>query len=321
MEPSQRQILVKSDPYFSGNTRLIMILICSILLIKISTPIGLFTLLFMKRFYFALCFNLILASIVIELVHRINVFLDRRINWHLNPYKRLIWQFILGVVCVLYLDYWLVRGVYFILNKDFGRSDFMIKVFPVIVVLILILQTLFYLRKYDPILFSPKIWIAFLFNRKKPKDIFEELSGNQVRPLNEEHWKSVDVKVNYWASIEGFIQSTKYTFRLEEVLCIGTGAVYGDIFLKSGRVCNMHYKGKVLIANLDPDQFIQIRSGLFYSLDCIKGVRKEGERRSLILKKQYAEIEVNRVISRRYYTRFLKKFKTYNRNKDIDLDE
>ena len=90
--------------------------------------------------------------------------------------------------------------------------------------------------------------------------------------------------------MNGYIHSTQYTFAIDEVLCIKTGATYGDIYLKSGRICNMHYRGEELRQYLEPLQFIEVRKGVFFALDAIKGNVKIGQKWTVILKPIFGDM-------------------------------
>jgi hypothetical protein len=295
MEVFNQQTLVKDKPYFSGYTRVAMAICCGVILILMSTSIGLWHLLFMKRFYFALCFNFLLALLVIELIHWVNVILDRYCSWQSYPNLRMFYQFFIGIVGVLYIDYWLVRGVYHLLDMDFSTGGFLSGVFPTIAFFVFFLHGLFYVRRYDPIIFNPKQWYSH----------FRGAKGKQVLP-------AINNTLNpYWQSIAGYIQSTKYIFNIEEVVCIATGAIYGDIFLKNGRCCNMHYKGAQLREQLDPEEWVEIRSGKFFALSSMAGISLDSKQKKIILKEAYQSLSCDVNISRRYYSALLQKFKSY----------
>lgn len=329
------RILVKEEPYFAGYTRVCIAMFATVLLIKFSTSTPFLELFVMKRFYFAACFGLLLAITIIETTHWITFWLDKVYNWQVHRTKRLILQILFGVVGVVYLDVWLVRGIYFMLDQNFDRGGFMHKILPINVVLLIALNVLFFFRRYDHTLFHPKRWLALLLYRRENEVSFVEAEVIHEQPFGSYYLTHAPLKTQkyihtsmpygllmpvadqvtecFLLTINGYIQSTKYTFALDEVLCIKTGALYGDIFLKSGRVCNMHYRGKTLRKYLDPNQFVEIRSGVFYALDAIKGKRKQENKRFVLLKPEFNNVEVDKAISRRFFAHFDTCFAAYKK--------
>lgn len=333
MRVIEYRLLVKNDPYFAGYTRVSFALIATAFLINASSATPFLELLFLKRFYFSMVFGFVLAIIIIEAVHWTNLLLDKICDWQVHRNKRLVLQLLFGVIAILYLDVWLVKGVYYLLGHDFYKGNFMQKIFPINVILVLFLHVLFFFRKYDSTLFSFRRWYQLLFGEKaeahlfvadeiepiKPSETFYLLQptmGKQQLPAaNLPHLLTAPFikETEYWSVIKGYIQSTRYTFGIDEVLYIKTGAVYGDIYLKSGRVCNMHYRGKTLRENLHPNHFVEVQSGVFYALDVIEGKSSIGKNQFVVVKPLYKHLVVHDAISRRYLANFDEVFKAYKR--------
>lgn len=327
------RILIKDEPYFAGYTRVLMALVAAVFLIWMSAKTPFTELIFMKAFYYALVFGFLLAMIIIESVHWINVGLDRYCSWHTYRKLRLVTQILFGIIAVLYVDVLLVKGVYHLIEHDFEKGGFMKNIFPTIIGLVILLNILFFLRRYDHQLFNAKYWFRLWFKPRLKEDLFMEAEVINTEPFGKYHLNQSPLPkqryigtslpygllapVNnamehqYWRIINGYIQSTKYTFTLDELLCVKTGAIYGDIYLKSGRICNMHYRGKVLRKFLDPLQFVEVREGMFLALDAIKGNDKIRQKWTVILKPMFMGLLYNTIISRRYHSHFEKNFKAY----------
>jgi hypothetical protein len=328
------QILVKNDPYFSGYTRVSFALVAAAILVWLSAKLPISELVYHKRFYFSMVFGFVLAIIIIEVVHWSNVCLDRCCDWQVRRNKRLVLQLVFGVVAVLYLDVWLVKGVYHMLEENFDKGKFMEQIFPINIGLVLFLNVLFFFRKYDSRLFDYQHWYRQLFREREDTDlsfaevipiaqstelIRSKIAGRNEILLNPAESNPTTTSAipqqseEYWLVVNGYIQSTKYTFGIDEVLYIKTGAVYGDIYLKNNRVCNMHYRGKTLRAKLNPNHFVEIQAGIFYALDIIEGKRIEGKNHFLVVRAMYADMVVHTAISRRFLSNFDQVFKAYKK--------
>lgn len=333
MDVTTYRILIKDEPYFAGYTRVLMALFAAVFLIWMSAKTPFTELIFLKAFYYALIFGFVLAMIIMESVHWVTVGLDRCCTWHAHPKLRLVAQTLIGVVGVLYLDVLLVKEIYNLLEHSFDRSGFMENIFPTVIVLVILLNILFFLRRYDNRLFNPKYWFSLLIKVKLKEEAFIEAEVIAAEPFGKYRLNpsaspvqryisarlpygllaplNTAMEHHYWSTINGYIQSTKYTFALDEVLCVKTGAIYGDIYLKSSRRCNMHYRGKVLREFLDPLQFVEVRKGMFVALDAIKGNDQIKQKWTVIFKPIFVGLLHNVIISRRYHNHFEKEFEAY----------
>ena len=333
MGETNYQILIKNEPYFAGYTRVFMALIAAVLLIWLSAGQPLLQLVLLKRFYYSLIFGFFLAIVVLESIHWANVLLDRYCSWESHRNRRFAAQLLLGVGAVLYLDVMLVRGIYYLIEQDFEKGGFMKNIFPTVILLVLLVNVLYFFRRYHNRLFDAKRFYRLLRGSSKGSEPFtyaevvgeEPIGHHPLKKVRKAPQQSIGTVLQqalldtvdqpppkkYWKTIDGYIQSNRFVLLIDEILCIKTGSIYGDIYLKSGRICNMHLRGKELREHLDPMHFVEIRSGMFLALDAIDSFQKRDRKIRIILKPEFEHLLENTMCSKKFHKHFQTSFYSY----------
>lgn|GEM_PF-2128431 len=328
----------KSSSYFSGYTRVALAFLIALMLIIFSTDIAFMALLYLKKFYVSLVFGFVIALFIIEMLYWVNVILDKICSWQHQLLFRLFMQVALGVFFLLYLDVMLVKGFYILFDNDFEHSGFMEKIFPLNIVLVCMGHILFFLRWRYKHLFNLKIWyqkfklilgengksLVEKQTEKPPVIVLLQSNIETSDPLAKQEKLmgpllslSLQQQPQYWKTIDGYLQTKKYTFPLNEVICICTGAVYGDIFLKNGRSYNMHYRRNILRKCLDQEEFVEVYAGIFYAYSGIDGY-EIGRGKKVLLLKEGIKTDSKKFISRRYFEAFDIGFKNYQGRRKQD---
>ncbi|WP_316831931.1 hypothetical protein [Pedobacter aquatilis] len=276
--------LTKTSLYFSGYFRVKVALLISLLLIFISTRDSLLVLVKNAKFYTSLCFGFVIAWLIIELIHWVNVWLDGFCPWH-ALLKRLCLLLLFGIMPVVLIDLLLVKLVFIFAHQNFDRSGFTRKILPLNVLLICIGHFSLYLRQRHQL---------------KSNAGAMRTSGNGNTP-----------GLQTFALVTGYLSNQKHELLPDEILCLITGSSYGDIFLKNGKRMNMTYRRHTLRAKLDPKKFVETRGGVFFAYDAISGLRKAGRQHQLILKQDFHFDGIPLDISRRFFPAFLEGFKAW----------
>ncbi|RDC54134.1 hypothetical protein DU508_23155 [Pedobacter chinensis] len=326
----------KTSLYFSGYTKAIGAVVVSISLILLSTEETFLELIIVPKFYTSLCFGFLIAMLLIEFIHWINVLLDHIYSWQ-QWQRRIPLQLILGVLPLICLDWLLVKGMYFMAHDNFEESGFTEKILPLNTVLICMAHLLFYLRhRY---LANKAAQAAYSFTTTNPagnktdaqlENLTPQSNNNdsvtsganevetgvlQTFPAKAPKPVATFIHHGYWAVMEGSIQNKKYTYPVTEIVCIATASVYGDIYLKDGRNINMKFRKKILRKCLDPDIFVEIKGGIFFAYDVIAGIQSHGKENVVILKEgNRSDLPVS--ISRRFFPTFEEGFSAYQRRKN-----
>lgn len=273
--------------YFSVYSRAAAALLISLFLVLLSSPKPFFELIKMHSVYASTWLGFVIALILIELIHWVNVILDRFYPWP-QWHWRLPLQLVFGTGPLLYLDWLLVKAMYLVTENDFEKSGFTEDILPVNLLLICTGHLIFYVRQR--------------LMRNKAKPTTQVLKVPEPDPL-------------YWATVEGSIQNKKYIFPLNAICCLVTASVYGDIYLKDGRRMNMNFRKTVLRSRLDPDRFVEISGGVFLAYDVIAEIKAQGKGGHIILNIDHQN-DLPLSISRRFFPTFMAGFKAYQANKN-----
>lgn len=100
----------------------------------------------MPTFYLAILISFSITLLLVYLIHRITVWLDKRHDWRDNFKERLFWQFSFGVLFPSLLDLGLVSFHSFAVGIDFSENPFLLYDFPIIVLFFILLNMYYYNR-------------------------------------------------------------------------------------------------------------------------------------------------------------------------------
>ena len=203
------------------------------------------------RFYNAMTLSFTVAYLILSVVHISNRVLDQRFAWKPNPdkpawkqgafYVRSLLQFFFGLVIPAVIDI-LVFAIYFeATGREFWTSGFLHIDFPIVVILIVILNI---------------IYIVFKVTRQQT-DTGNSDEGNVV---TEGHTISVghnNIHVN---------------LRLpEDVLCFIKNGRYVDVLSTHGSKYIHHETLSLLEERYVADDFVRINRAVIVNMTCIKG--------------------------------------------------
>jgi hypothetical protein len=98
-------------------------------------------------FYIAVAVSFIFALLLVFLIHKITIWLDKRHIWRREPIKRFLLQLIFGLIAPVFLDISLISIYFKITERDIFKTDFFLVDLPVVVAFLTILN-LYYLIHY-----------------------------------------------------------------------------------------------------------------------------------------------------------------------------
>jgi LytTr DNA-binding domain len=98
------------------------------------------------RFYLAYSISYGIALLLVYLVHFATIKLDERHDWRKNTKERIFWQFLLGFIPPVLLDLGLISIHSAILGEGFGESRFLRLDFPIIVLMLFILNLYYWIH-------------------------------------------------------------------------------------------------------------------------------------------------------------------------------
>ncbi|WP_026903726.1 LytTR family DNA-binding domain-containing protein [Pedobacter glucosidilyticus] len=138
----------KDGKYFSFGVRLIVALLVSHYLVVVPQTKSFWQIMQQTNYYWAMLFSTLIAVALLQCVHSTTRYLDSRINWEDNLWKRGSYQLIFGVLLVLLLDYLFIRFYFWYFDNDFEASGYMQVEFQIITIQVLLLNLIYVFRYY-----------------------------------------------------------------------------------------------------------------------------------------------------------------------------
>ena len=128
--------------------RIIAVLAASLYVSELGSIKSIFERLLTIEFYYEFGVTFLIAFTVTELIYRINKWLSKTYPLHNHTGMRIILQVICGLIlpCILVF---LMAALYFAVNNvNIFKTDYLVFVFPLVVVLLILLNLLFILVPY-----------------------------------------------------------------------------------------------------------------------------------------------------------------------------
>ncbi|MBB2145799.1 hypothetical protein GM921_09895 [Pedobacter sp. LMG 31464] len=242
------------------------------------------------NYWVALTFSVVASFLLIQMVHWITKWLDRKYDWVRSWLPRVLLQFVLGILLVLALDILFIRGYFWVFNNDFDKSGYMTVEFPIIKWMVLSLNIL-----YVAWFFAAHYFASSLANHQ----LSSELDGfYQMREKQE----------GYQYNIEAKLGNKVVMVLPQEVLCFEREENVGYVWMKDGRKYNIDLKMQELAELLNPLEFYQISRSLMFSLSAIKGYEKVKNKQANLILLDDFEIPLPLLVSRYRFDGFKKAF-------------
>ncbi|OJX54855.1 MAG: hypothetical protein BGO88_02990 [Flavobacterium sp. 38-13] len=138
---------MESVSYNNRRLRLLSAAIASIYIVFHGIPVDLVRAFSSPAFYVAVAVSFTISLLLVNTVHTVTVWLDKRCPWRLRPFERGGLQLIFGVVVPALIDLLLVSVYFGFLGESVMENGFLLIDFPVIICLIIFLN-LYYLIHY-----------------------------------------------------------------------------------------------------------------------------------------------------------------------------
>lgn len=128
--------------------RLVLVMVASVYVTELGSMHSLATRMRTVDFYKEYIATVLISLSVVELVHAINVRLNRKVPWHGHIFYRLLLQALLGWILPLILVFLMATGYFYAYDVDIFRTDYLYYGFPFVVLLILLLNIVFLMTPY-----------------------------------------------------------------------------------------------------------------------------------------------------------------------------
>lgn len=278
--------------YFSIYVRILLSFLGSIYIIIEGQHKPALAIIQQKNFYVSLVFSFFISMVLLKLIHYISINLDKRWDWNRKPVLRLVLQAVFGFFIVLYLNLFLVKGVFHLLDADFEKSGYMLVEFPKVKWMLGMMNFLYWIKAMAPGLLTWKHFKSRL--DASPPSISHERGKETASELA--------LKEGMGCIIGKLGNKTKQ-ISLDEIACIKCESRSGFVYLKNNAVFNIDYRTQDLVDVLDPSRFYQTNRGIIFSLDVIEGYRRDKKEGFLILKGEINP-EVSKIVSRERFREF-----------------
>ena len=128
--------------------RFISVLVASLYVSELGSIHSIFERLLTKEFYYEFGVTLIIGLTVSELIYRINDLLSRKYPLHDHTAMRILLQIVFGLI-IPAVAVFLMAALYFGVNGiNIFKTDYLVFVFPLVIVLLILLNLLFILVPY-----------------------------------------------------------------------------------------------------------------------------------------------------------------------------
>ncbi|MEJ5996598.1 LytTR family DNA-binding domain-containing protein [Pedobacter sp. Du54] len=272
--------------YFHWSVRAIVSIIVAHLVVVVRQSKPVWTIIHQLNYYVAMAFSIPVCIGLIYLVHKATRIFDVRLPWMKFWHKRLVFQFLFGVLIVLVLDIGLVMGYFAAFNNDFTRSGYMRIEFPVVAWMVVLLNV------------SYVAWF-FIENYSWSSRVNSELTL-KVRDLS----GTMEARSKYPRAMEVKLGNKVVILPLKDVVCFEREENTGYVWVKDGRRFNTDYKMQELAELLDPAMFYQTSRAVMFSLNYVSGYEKVKNQQALVILKEGIEVGVSRLVSRYRSDRF-----------------
>jgi len=264
---------VKTEKYFPFYLRLLVPLLISHYLIVVPQTKSFWQIMQQANYYIAMLYSTGIAVLIIQSVHLISIYLDSRLPWEENWYKRLFYQCLLGLIFILILNYLAIRLYFWVFNNDFKSSGYMQTEFQIVLWMLLSLNIIYvswyYIRLHQKQIAS----------REKPAVFIEGNLGNKVFKINS-----------------------------KEIVAIIKKGNVGIIYTQNQRSYTSNHAIQLHIQKLDKAHFIQINRAEIYARSVIMGYKRLSNFRCRLQLQYLPEIQQEPIVARQRLKYFLNWF-------------
>ncbi|QEK50355.1 LytTR family transcriptional regulator [Pedobacter aquae] len=138
----------KDGKYLSLGVRLLLALLVSHYLVVVPQTKSFWQIMQQDNYYWAMLFSTFIAAALLQWVHVTTKYLDSRLSWEDNLWKRGGYQILFGVLFVLLLDYLFIRFYFWYFDSDFDASGYMLVEFQIVTIQVLLLNLIYICRHY-----------------------------------------------------------------------------------------------------------------------------------------------------------------------------
>lgn len=254
--------------------RTIVCLLAAHFLVMVGEKVDTLEALTIPSYYPTLLINYVISLLIALAVKKVTILLDRKCPWEVDLLRRIVLQFIFGVVMVSLLSFFLVFIYFISFNQDILESTYPAYEFPFSVVLILCLN-FFYMTYY------------FYLQRKHSSNIEKEAVRPQLYQVQPEG-TSIDGKLPSVTKKEKkeilIIETPSQSIPIK-ISCLAFAFVHNGatlVFLKnmvSKQEAYITYTPlKELEDELEQEQFYRINRKCLVSFECVKAFKPGPER-------------------------------------------
>jgi hypothetical protein len=218
----------------------------------------------MPAFYLAILISFPITLLLVYLIHRVTIWLDKEHDWREDYKERLWWQFLFGFLFPSLVDLGLISFHSMIMGIDFSESPFLLYDYPMIVSFILLLN-MYYVIRYLFLTDSRKT-----NSKEKTEKLVIDYKGVYVEIIPESEliclyrsdhlikYVTIDREYEARESISDLelCLSSRGFLRINRSTIINTVFVKGYTSGQKRDTLNVIIQSGIDISNIDPNVFI-----------------------------------------------------------------
>lgn len=240
-----------------------------------------------------MAFSWPLTFLMMYWIHASTKKLDVCAPWTGNWVRRIVLQFLFGVLLVLIFNIGAIRLYFYAFDNDFHRSGYMEIEFPIVRWMVLLMN----------VLYIAWFFAVHYFHGKKINDQMREfIALLKDKELQEAFYKK---------KVQAHLGNKIMMVELNEIACFEREENVGYVYLLSGKRYHIDLKLYELKALLDSSSFYQINRSVIISLSVVKGFERVKNKQAEIILKDGFELEVSLLISRDRFDGFKERLDTY----------
>lgn len=240
------------------------------------------------NYQLAVGFSFLLGVLLIWLIHLFTKKLDERLPWFTHLFKRIFFQFLLGVCVVLLFNYLVIRIYFWFFEMDFVKTGYMQVEFPIIRWMVLFMNA-FYITWFFA--------VSLRRGAKRNAELNSELYG---------FYQMKEQVKGYQPFIDAGLGNKVVKISPEEVACFERGENVGWVWLLDGTRFNINYKMQELAEILDPRLFFQISRSVMISVKAVRGYVKVKNKQGELNLKDGLTVDASLLVSRHRFQEFKK---------------
>ncbi|ASS47640.1 MAG: hypothetical protein A3D31_17600 [Candidatus Fluviicola riflensis] len=216
-------------------------------------------------FYLAILISFSITLLLVYLIHRVTIWLDKEHDWRKNYKERLWWQFLFAFILPSLIDLGLISFHSMIMGIDFSESPFLLYDYPMIVLFILLIN-MYYVIRYLFLTDSRKT-----YSKEKIEKLVIDYNGVYAELIPESELicfyrsnhliRFVTIDREYETRGES-ISELEQTFSSRGFMQINRSTIINMTFVKgysSGQkrdTLNVIFKSGIDVSKIDPAVFI-----------------------------------------------------------------